>query len=355
MFVGVRLHPFLKRSLLLIASQIACVAVGLWVQHRHLLRLLRDQGLIGTAVEESSLMLAAVIAWAWIGTLIGISAWVFLGRMHEQSEQKRNQAMSDMLRQAQNLVRTRDAVIFGLAKLADSRDEETGEHLDRISAYAVTLASALRKHPKFAEPITPVFVQLLSTSAALHDIGKVGIEDSILRKPGPLTPDEHERMQDHTRIGARCLEEIEQRLGSSNFLQMARQIAYYHHEHWDGSGYPRGVRGDDIPLPARIAAVADVYDALSSRRVYKEPISHERCVQIIREQAGRQFDPDIIEAWVTIAWKFRDIAQHFGVELPNHNAASEPLEPALALVAPEEFAANGMRPPVEIGTLAALH
>lgn len=312
---------FVRRSLWLVASQIACLAIGLWLQHRHTLKLLQSGGQSPGAVEESTLAFGAVVAGVWISTVLAIAAWVFLGRMYEQAEQQQNRAMGDTLRQAQSLVRTRDAVIFGLAKLADSRDEETGEHLDRICAYAVTLATALRKHPKFAESITPAFVQILSTSAALHDIGKVGIEDSILRKPGPLSPEEHARIQDHTRIGARCLQDIEQRLGNSNFLHMARQIAECHHEHWDGSGYPWRLAGEGIPLAARIVAIADVYDAMSSRRVYKEPITHERCVELIREQCGRQFDPDMIEVWLSIAWKFRDIARNFGVDLPRPPAA----------------------------------
>lgn len=310
------MSSFVRRSLLLVLTQVACIAIGLWLEHRHVLKLLQAGGVHVDAAVESNLAFAAVVAGTWIAIVLAIATWVYAGRMYEQERQQQGRAMADTLRQAQSLVRTRDAVIFGLAKLADSRDEETGEHLDRICAYAVTLATELRKHPKFADQITPAFVQILSTSAALHDIGKVGIEDSILRKPGPLTPREYERIQDHTRIGARCLHEMEQRLGSSNFLHIARQIAESHHEHWDGNGYPSRIAGADIPLAARIVAICDVYDALSSRRVYKEPLPHDRCVEMIAQQRARQFDPDMIEAWLTIAWKFRDIARNYGVDLP---------------------------------------
>ena len=208
-------------------------------------------------------------------------------------------------------MRTRDAVIFGLAQLADSRDPETGDHLERISIYSTRLASALRRHPQFDTRVTPAFVRLIGISSALHDIGKVGIEDQILRKAGKLTADEVTRMQHHAAIGGECLQEIEQRLGRSNFLQMAREIAFAHHERWDGTGYPKGLAGEEIPLSARIAAIVDVYDALSSKRVYKPRIPHEECVTIIRGQAGMHFDPDLVNVWLTIEPRFREIAAQY--------------------------------------------
>lgn len=268
------------------------------------------------AMLTGGLPVVGLVSAFWTWAVMAIASMVILGKYHERAEKLRMRASSESLRQAQSLVRTRDAVIFGLAKLADSRDPETGAHLERIAAYSTTLAQALRKHPKFASKITPSFMRLIGISSALHDIGKVGIEDEILRKPGALSDPERRRMQHHTAIGGQCLHEIEQRLGSSNFLQMAREIAFAHHERWDGKGYPRGLAGDEIPLAARIVAVADVYDALSSRRVYKDPIPHERCVTIIREGAGTQFDPDIVEVWLSIQGRFEVTAAQYADDVP---------------------------------------
>ena len=202
-------------------------------------------------------------------------------------------------------------MIFGLAKLSDSRDSDTGSHLERIAQFSSLLAAELRKRPEFCDRITPGFVQLIGISSALHDIGKVGVEDAILRKPGSLTSDERQRMQLHTQIGDECLREIERRLGSTNFLQMAREIVSAHHERWDGQGYPLGLAGEQIPLSARIVALADVYDALRSKRVYKEALPHEECACLIAEAAGTQFDPRIVNAFLQIHERFRQLADQF--------------------------------------------
>jgi HD-GYP domain-containing protein (c-di-GMP phosphodiesterase class II) len=279
----------------------------------------------------------AALTWVWTTVLIGIATYMVIARFHDEVESERARTVADQLHQRQKLLRTRDAVIFGLAKLADSRDPETGDHLERISVYSTTLASVLRHHPKYAAHVTPSFVRLIGISSALHDIGKVGVEDRVLLKPGPLTAAERARIQEHAEIGGHCLQEIERRLGSTNFLQMAREIAFAHHERWDGAGYPQGIKGEDIPLAARIVAIADVYDALSSRRVYKGPRTHEDCVEIIRKAAGTQFDPTLVEVWLTIESKFRDIARRYADVLPGEQAAATP-PPA----APEvEFGAEG--------------
>ncbi len=256
-----------------------------------------------------SLPAIAGLTLVWTCVLTGVAVYMILARFHDHADLERVRAAADTLKRKQNLIRTRDAVIFGLAKLADSRDPETGQHLERISIYATKLASKLRQHPKFSGEVTPGFVRLIGISAALHDIGKVGVEDAILLKPGKLTREERSRMQLHTIIGGRCLQEIEQRLGSSNFLQMAREIAFAHHERWDGTGYPYGLAGSEIPLPARIVAIVDVYDALSSKRVYKEALAHEECVEIIRKEAGKQFDPDLLDVWLTLEAKLSVIAR----------------------------------------------
>lgn len=272
---------------------------------------------VNPAILSESLLPISGIMLFWLCTLLAIIGYMTLTRFYDRLEHRQAQSATDASRQAQNLVRTRDAVIFGLAKLAESRDPATGDHLERISAYSTMLASALRRTPKFRDAITPAFIKTIGISSALHDIGKVGVEDSILLKNGPLTADEYRRMQRHTTIGGECLDQIERRLGRSNFLQMARRITSSHHERWDGTGYPNGLAGEDIPLSARIVAVADVYDALSSKRVYKEALPHTECVAIIRNESGRQFDPDIIEVWLDIEAQFLSIARKFGNAAPD--------------------------------------
>ncbi|OHB72308.1 MAG: hypothetical protein A2V70_16505 [Planctomycetes bacterium RBG_13_63_9] len=264
----------------------------------------------------TALPAAGAITWVWVSALLLIAVYMIVIRFCDGLTKKHARAETTALTRTQSLLRTREAVIFGLARLAESRDRVTGSHLERISAYASRLARAAQHHARYADLITAEFVQLIGTSSALHDIGKVGIEDAILFKPGALTKDEHQRVKQHTTIGEACLLEIERRLGTSNFLQMARQIARLHHERWDGQGYPDGLAGEQVPLAARIVAIADVYEALSSRRVYKEAFSHQQCVRMIRDQAGKQFDPDLVEVFAEVEGAFRQIACQFRDEAP---------------------------------------
>ena len=267
---------------------------------------------------------ATGITSLWLCGMMGAMLYMVTSYFHGDSR-KHSRPDGDALKQAQALLRTQETVIFGLAKLSDSRDPETGDHLDRIAYYSTMLASALRQHPDFCEIITPSYVHLIGLSSALHDIGKVGVEDAILRKPASLTPEERTRMKEHTRVGEDCLKEIERRLGTSNFLQMAREIASAHHERWDGTGYPRGLAGEQIPLAARIVAIADVYDALSSKRVYKEAIPHELCVSMIAEETGRHFDPRLVEVFLQMEEKFHQVARQFGV-IAHMSRAVDPSE-----------------------------
>jgi len=216
----------------------------------------------------------------------------------------------------QALVRTRDTIIFGLAKLAESRDPVTGQHLERIALFSTKLAAAMRREKEYRQVVTPSFVHLIGISSALHDIGKVGIEDSILLKPRLLTDAERQRIQEHTLIGSDCLRQMEQRLGASNFLQMANEITLYHHERWDGAGYPHGLAGEDIPLAARIVAIADVYDALASERVYKSAAPHDDCVKFIKENSGTQFDPKLVEVFLKIEAQFFEISERLQERTP---------------------------------------
>ena len=212
------------------------------------------------------------------------------------------------------LALVRDLTIFSLASLAETRDNETGNHIRRTQTYVRELALALRDHPRFRADLDDATIDLLYKSAPLHDIGKVGVPDAILLKPGRLTPEEFEVMKQHAEFGRAAIATAEARIGSGNgnsFLRYAREIAYTHHEKWDGSGYPRGLAGDAIPLSGRLMAVADVYDALICRRIYKPAYSHDTAVDIITQGRGTHFDPDIVDAFLTLADRFRDIAAEF--------------------------------------------
>jgi len=258
-----------------------------------------------------SLTAIGIVTFLWIITLLGLTVYLTLARFRDTLDTARVASASGVLRQAQRLIRTRDMVIFALAKLAGSRDDETGAHLERISNYCTILAAALQQQPRFGQRVTPAYVRLIGASSTLHDIGKVGIPDAILHKPGSLTPEEHGLMQRHTAIAGDCLAEIIGRSGSSDFLEMAREIALAHHERWDGTGYPKGLRGEAIPLSARIVAIADAYDALAMKRAYKAALAHEDCVAIIRNGAGRQFDPDLVEVWLGLEARFRRVAMQY--------------------------------------------
>jgi response regulator RpfG family c-di-GMP phosphodiesterase len=218
------------------------------------------------------------------------------------------------------LARTRDVTILSLATLAETRDNETGAHILRTQRYVRALAVQLKDHPKFKDELDEETIDLLYKSAPLHDVGKVGIPDAILLKPGKLTDDEFEIMKTHASLGADSLEVAEKELGSNSFMRLAREIAATHHEKWDGSGYPLGLKGDDIPLSGRLMAVADVYDALISKRVYKPAFSHEKAMDIIHEGRGQHFDPDVVDALDTVETEFLNIARQFKDE---HTQAAE--------------------------------
>lgn len=196
-----------------------------------------------------------------------------------------------------NLQSTRDALIYMLAYLAELRDIETGRHLDRTSSYVRLLATELQKDSPYSEYLSDEYVNDLVKASPLHDVGKVGIPDAILFKPGKLTDDEFNQMKRHTEYGAKVLREAAEKLTFRSLLTMATQVAVGHHERWDGKGYPFGLAGDDIPLSARIMAVADVYDALRSKRTYKAEFDHIYSRDFILSQRGLQFDPWVVDAF----------------------------------------------------------
>jgi len=218
----------------------------------------------------------------------------------------------EVLKRTREVQTIQDVTIVAMASLAETRDNETGNHIRRTQNYVRVLAKQMQTHPRFRDVLTDETIELLYKSAPLHDIGKVGIPDRILLKPGKLTPEEFEIMKTHTTLGRDAILAAEARLDVSNsFLSLAREIAYSHQEKWDGSGYPEGLSGDDIPVSARLMAVADVYDALISRRVYKAPLSHDDAVAVIVEGSGAHFDPDLVTGFVELESEFRAIAQQF--------------------------------------------
>ncbi|HYD55600.1 MAG TPA: two-component system response regulator [Burkholderiales bacterium] len=219
---------------------------------------------------------------------------------------------AEVARRTRDVQVIQDVTIMAMASLAETRDNETGNHIRRTQNYVRVLACALRDHPRFTAHLTDDAVEMLYKSAPLHDIGKVGIPDRILLKPGKLTEEEFEVMKTHTTLGRDAITAAERLLDTpSSFLRYAREIAYSHQEKWDGSGYPQGLAGDAIPVSARLMAVADVYDALTSRRVYKPPFPHAKAAAIIMEGRGKHFDPDIVDAFVRLQDEFILIAQRY--------------------------------------------
>ncbi|MGE3795900.1 MAG: HD-GYP domain-containing protein [Dehalococcoidia bacterium] len=255
--------------------------------------LLRTSRTIGALVALGLVLLTALSTTLVVRRYENVLAGVNAGLEHQVAARTRA------------LTRTQEAVIFGLAKLADSRDEDTGEHLQRIQRYVGILCRHLT-----GLGVTELAgrTDLIVRTSALHDIGKVGVPDAVLQKPGRLTDDERRVMQQHTLIGAECLRAVGQQLGEDDCLTSALEIAEGHHERWDGTGYPHGQRGAAIPLAARIVALADVYDALTSVRVYKTAWPHDRAVDEIMAGSGTQFDPTVVTAFQRGASEFRAIA-----------------------------------------------
>jgi len=232
-------------------------------------------------------------------------AHMLLKHQHQHLEHLVQEVTEDLQHMA-------DAVIWSMATLAELRDNETPNHLSRMQHYVQALAYKLQGHVRFAHELSDNNIRLMFNAAPLHDIGKVAIPDAILLKPGRLTPEEFEVVKMHTVYGRDAIAVVEDKLGGSNtFLRFAREIAYSHQEKFDGSGYPQGLSGEDIPVSARLLAVADVYDALISKRVYKPAFTHETAIELIRQGAGEHFDPDVVDAMLAIEEEFMHIAMRF--------------------------------------------
>ncbi len=218
----------------------------------------------------------------------------------------------EVARRTREVRAIQDVTILAMASLAETRDNDTGNHIRRTQHYVKALAEQLKTHPRFTAFLTEANIALLFKSAPLHDIGKVGIPDRILLKPGRFDAQEFEIMKTHAMLGREAITHAEKALGTPvDFLRMAKEIAYSHQEKWDGSGYPDGLAGNAIPIAARLMALADVYDALISRRVYKNAMPHKEAVRIITEGRDKHFDPDIVDAFLSIEDEFKAIATRF--------------------------------------------
>lgn len=219
---------------------------------------------------------------------------------------------SEVVKRTKELAAIQDVTILVMASLAETRDNDTGNHIRRTQHYMLLLANHLKYHDRFRSFLSDRTIALLFKSAPLHDIGKVGIPDRILLKAGRYEPQEFSIMKTHCKLGRDAIQHAENQLGLEvDFLKLAKEIAYGHQEKWDGSGYPEGLAGDHIPISARLMAVADVYDALISRRVYKDGMSHEKAVVIIAEGRGSHFDPDVVDAFMALTEQFREVAKRF--------------------------------------------
>ena len=219
---------------------------------------------------------------------------------------------NEVARRTQEISAIQDVTIQAMASLAETRDSDTGNHIRRTQFYVKALANKLKNHVRFQSVLSDNMIDMIFKSAPLHDIGKVGIPDRILLKPGRFDPAEFEIMKTHTTLGRDAIQAAENSLGLKvDFLSLAKEIAYGHQEKWDGSGYPLGLVGEAIPVSARVMAVADVYDALISRRVYKDSMPHDKAVAIIDEAKGKHFDPDIVDAFLSIQDEIKAIAGRY--------------------------------------------
>ncbi len=248
-----------------------------------------------------------------------------LVRRYDSMLERINQDLSaEVARRVKGGLAIRNGLIFGLAKLADYRDTDTGKHLERISRYCELLAAALKPA---IEEIDEGWIERLRLASSMHDIGKVGIPDSILLKPGRLTVGERRLMEQHPLIGADTLVAIRKRVGPDDLIEMGVQVALYHHERWDGEGYPLGLSGDDIPLCARLVALADVYDAMTSRRVYKDAMTHAQARELILAERGKAFDPRVVDCFEALSDRFDRVRRELQ---PDGGDAEKPRLLALA-------------------------
>lgn len=263
-------------------------------------------GLALGAVDYITKPISAPLVLARIKTQLGMK------RMQDFLRDQNHYLESEVERRVQEVAALQDVTIHAMASLAETRDSETGNHIRRTSHYLKALAEQVRHLPRFRDFLTDKTIELLFKTAPLHDIGKVGIPDHILLKPGRFEPHEMDIMKTHTTLGRDAILAAERELGIEvDFLKYAKEIAYSHHEKWDGTGYPQGLAGEQIPISARLMALADVYDALISCRIYKDGMRHEDAVSIIAQGRGTHFDADIVDAFLRIQDQFQAIASRY--------------------------------------------
>jgi response regulator RpfG family c-di-GMP phosphodiesterase len=257
-------------------------------------------------------MTAPVMRIGFVVTIVMVGVrgvlTVLLVRRFDQTLSEMGESMErEIERRTLAITRSRNAVVVGLAKLAESRDKDAGQHLERLRTYVTILASEMAKHNS---EIDHRYVANLATASALHDVGKMGVPDGVIFKVGRLTAAERRAMQMHTVLGGECIAGVARQVGDADhFLELGRQIAVSHHEQWDGSGYPHGLQGKNIPLAARIVALADVYDALTTHRAYRPAVSHVEALEWIVSNYGTQFDPEVVEAFVAREKDFAKLSQ----------------------------------------------
>ena len=284
-----------------------------------------EKGLLLGAVDYISKPISPSLMLARVATQIAL---------HAKTESLRVDSTvrdPEQARQIADLSAAQDVTILAMTSLAETRDSDTGNHIRRIQHYVQALAQSLKDHPRFADQLGPQAISLLFKSAPLHDIGKFGIPDRILLKPSSLSPEEFDIMKTHTTLGFEAIEQAEKALGlQAPLLRTAKEIVLSHQEKWDGSGYPQGLKGDEIPMSARLMAVADVYDALISQRVYKAALPHDRAVQIVFQGRGTHFDPDMVDAFIGIQDEFEAIAQRFANSDSNLQKKMEYMANAIA-------------------------
>jgi putative two-component system response regulator len=277
-----------------------------------------QRGLVMGAVDYITKPLRHAIVLARVATHLELK------RAREQLQRDKAELEVEIAQRLRDKLVVQDVTIRALARLAETRDNETGNHILRTQQYVERLARSVSTQPRFAVELDADSIELMAKSAPLHDIGKVGIPDHVLLKPGPLTPAEWVVMKTHAALGADAIARAEADATQPvKFLTFAKQVARHHHERWDGSGYPDGLAGDAIPLAARLMTVADVFDAMISRRVYKSPIPLAEVRLAMSAQRGRHFDPDLLDAFLADYDSFCDIARRYSDE-PGHPASPSP-------------------------------
>jgi HD-GYP domain-containing protein (c-di-GMP phosphodiesterase class II) len=292
-----------------------------------------DTGMLWLGMANRLLTIAVLWGAAFLCQLRQ-QAFATESRLQSERENalKQNEKLSltaEMLREKiEQLTATRDLAVYTLAKVAESRDMDAGRHLGQISDYSLILANELRKNPAYESVITPEFMTDLRQSSPLHDIGKVSISDAILLKPGRLTPNEFDEMKKHAVVGGNILQDVISNKNEATYLKMAAVVARCHHERFDGLGYPMGLSGDAIPLPAKIVALVDVYDALTSDRPYKKAYSPEIARDMIVAESGGQFDPDVVDAFQRCIDDFLAVQQRYLTELASGVGLAESLTEA---------------------------